>query len=113
MIENTALLTSLGSPSAASDTRTNARLVGVFGTLQLWLPSLGVLEMMVVQLAPLLVEYSNFTLAKPPGELHVIFWLVATVQLSPPFGEFNCKAAGGFEVVWMTSTGATVPSFEL
>jgi len=63
-IVKTALLTSLVDALVESLTRTSALLVAVFGTVQLKVPDEAEVPALIcVQLVPLLVEYSSFTLA--------------------------------------------------
>ena len=69
--------------------------------------------MIVVQLLPLSIEYSSFTFPTPGDEFHIMFWMLAVVQISPPFGETTCSTAGMLEFVLTTNTGALVPSLEL
>jgi hypothetical protein len=82
-----ALLTSEGVPVLASETLTREVVEGVLGITQDSDPSLGVLAIIVIQLEPALVEYSNFTLVMLPVEVQVMLWLLPTHQLSPPLGE--------------------------
>ena len=87
-IVKVALLTSFVAAFAASLILTNPCVVGgVLGISQLYVPApAGVLAIIVVQLTPLLIEYSIFTLATPPL-VQVIFLFVPISQTSPPFGD--------------------------
>ena len=71
-IEKTALLTSTGLPSV-SLTLTRQLVDGELGTVHDCDPSSGVLAIIVVQLVPLLVEYSIFTVPLVPEEVQVMF----------------------------------------
>ena len=94
VIEKTALLTSTGLPSV-SLTLTRHVVDGALGTVHVCDPSSGVLAITVVQLVPLLVEYSIFTVPLVPDEVQVMFWLEPTCQISPPLGEVTVMVAGG------------------
>ena len=94
VIEKTALLTSTGLPSV-SLTLTRQVVDGALGTVHDSDPSSGVLAIAVVQLVPLLVEYSIFTVPLVPDEVQVMFWMEPTCQTSPPLGEVTVMVAGG------------------
>jgi hypothetical protein len=64
------------------------------GTVQVKLPSLAVEETIVVHEAPLLREYSIFTLPTGPMKVQVILWLEPVSQYSPPLGEVIVIKAG-------------------
>ena len=93
VIEKTALLTSTGLPSV-SLTRTRQVVDNVFGMVHVWVPSSGVLAIMLVQLVPLLVEYSIRTVPLVPDDVQVMLWMEPTGQTSPPSGEVNMTEAG-------------------
>jgi hypothetical protein len=71
-IVKTALLISFGTPSSASETLTRLLVEGVLGTDQEYVPLFEVLAMMVIQLEPASVEYSNFTFPLKQEEVQVI-----------------------------------------
>ena len=71
VIENTALLISTGLPSV-SLTRTRQVVDGALGIIHECEPSSGVLAMMLVQLVPLLVEYSIPTVPLVPEDIQVM-----------------------------------------
>ena len=92
----TALLTSLLAGATASLTRTRAVVLGLSGMVQGKDPvAFGVELTMVVQVAPLSVEYSSLTLAPVKKELtQVMFCTVPAYQVSPPLGAMSRGAAG-------------------
>jgi hypothetical protein len=96
-IENTALLTSTGLPSV-SLTRTRQVVDGAFGIVHECEPSSGVLAITLVQLVPLLVEYSIPTVPLVPEDVQVMLLLEPTCQISPPLGEVTIIGAGTPEV---------------
>ena len=71
VIENTALLISTGLPSV-SLTRTRQVVDGALGIIHECEPSSGVLAMTLVQLVPLLVEYSIPTVPLVPEDVQVM-----------------------------------------
>ena len=81
-----ALLTSLVLVLVESLTLTSALLVAVFGTVQLNVPVAALVPADIcIQLVPLLVLYSNFTLLIL-ALVQVIFWIAPIFHTSPPLG---------------------------
>ena len=88
-IVKAALLASLVLVFVESLTLTRALLVAVEGTVQLKVPDPALVPADIcVQLVPLLVLYSNFTLVIL-ALLQVIFWILPIFHTSPPLGELT------------------------
>jgi hypothetical protein len=86
LIVNTALELSVTVLSETSLTRTSDVTLAVFGIVQLNVPlAAGVLDVTTVQLVPVLVEYSIFTLVTF-ALVQVIFWALPIFHTSEPLG---------------------------
>ena len=85
---------SAGLPSSSS-TRIRPDTVGVFGTMNTWLPSFGVLAAKEDQLAPPFVDKSIFRLPTVPCEVQVMVLVSACVHSSLPLGDVTVTDTGG------------------
>ena len=98
------LLSHLHPGSTISETFILACVVGKSGTTHEYAPVAGVELIIVVQLVPLSVEYSNLTLLTDE-ELYeyVMFWVVPVIHICPLFGDSKIREPLIVKVELLTS----------